>query len=218
MTNFKLTLMLATPFYCPHPLTLDALLSAAIFNATGKQGADTLEHIPLEMKDGIFKGSSLFCSPSYRHVTVGRVMSLKTENDLSTRLFAPKGKRYTYIDQARGDYKTNMSAYPGIQSHEVYFYGVGDPDKVVHLIHTYILGIGKRSNAGAGEIVGIDWREMDDDHSWKTSKGQPARPLPIELWKQIGGDAATQTDEMSVSLPYWATPKVKAVFPRSLVA
>lgn len=217
MTNFKLILTLATPFYCPHPLTLDALLSAAVFHATGLQGQDTIDRIPLAMEQGIFKGSSLFCVPSYRHVAVGRLMSLRTENDLSVSLFAPKGKRYTYIDQQRGDYKTNLSAYPGIESREVHFYGVGDPDKVAHLIHTFILGIGKRSNAGAGEIIGVDWVEIEDDRSWVTAKGKPARPLPVDLWESLGGDVNVPTAPLSVSLPYWDTPKVTAVFPDSLV-
>lgn len=217
MTNFKLILTLATPFYCPHPLTLDALLSAAIFQATGLRGDETLEHIPLASEDGIFKGSSLFCLPSYRHVTVGRVMALRGETDLSPALFAPKGKRYVYIDQKRGDYKINMSAYPGIESRQVYFFGVGDPEKAAHLIHSFILGIGKRSNAGAGEITGVEWVEMDDDQSWVTAKGKPARPLPVGIWEKLGGDMSIQTAPLSVSLPYWETPKVTAVFPESLL-
>lgn len=218
--NFRLKLTLATPFYCQQPLTLDALLSAAIYNATGLQGNETVPHIPLEQEDGIFKASSLFCMPSYRHVAVSRVMGLRTENDLSMNLFAPKGKRYVYIDQARGPYKCNMSAYPGIESREVYFWGVGDPERAADLIRNFIIGIGKRFNAGAGEIVDVDWIELDDDEdfSWMTEAGRPARPLPIDVWKRLGGDESVPIAPMAVTLPYWLNEKVPCVFPDSRVA
>lgn len=218
MTNFKLKLKLAAPFYCSQPLTLDALLSAAIYNATGLQGEETLEHIPLAREEGIFKGSSLFCMPTYRHIVVGRVMSLRMENDLSENLFAPKGKRYTYIDPVRGDYQCNMSAYPGIESREVYFWGVGDPERTAHLIRNFIPGIGKRCNGGAGEIDEVDWIELEDDYSWKTRTGRPARPLPLALWERLGGDPSAPVAPMAVTLPYWLNEKVVAVFPDSKVA
>lgn len=222
MTNFKLALQLATPFYCASPLTLDGLLSAAVFNATGLMGSDTIPLIPLESEDGIFRGSSLFCIPSYRHAAVGRIMSLKTENDLSERLFKPNRRDggYGHIDQQRGDYKANLSAYPGIDSREVYFWGVGDPDKTVSMISEFIPGIGKRASSGAGQIIGVSWVETDEDYSWVTQKGMPARPLPVEIWKQIAPDTSQviKSMPMAVRLPYWETPQVDAVFPARLIA
>lgn len=218
MINFRLTLQLATPFFSQHRITLDSLLSAAVFNATGLQGEDTIPHIPLAMEDGIFKASSIFCIRNYRHSTVGRVMSLRTENDLAAGLFSPnrRGDKYGPIDQQRGDYKANMSAYPGIDAREVYFWGVGNPERVVELILDFIPGIGKRANAGAGQIIAADWLETDSDLSWMTASGHPARPLPVDLWKRIGGTDMPSA-ALAVQLPYWQTDKVEAVVPMSLV-
>ena len=220
--NFKLTLQLATPFYSAIPLTLDGLLSAAVHHATGLMGEDTIPLIPLAMEHGVFKGSSLFCCRSYRHAAVGRIMSLRTEKDLSVELFKPnaRGGRYAHVDQQRGDYKANMSAYPGIDAREVYFWGVGDPDKAAQMISDFIPGIGKRATAGAGQITDVSWIETDEDCSWMLPSGLPARPLPIAIWNQLEGrsDQSVSTMPLAVRLPYWQTEAEKAVFPVSLTA
>lgn len=214
---FKLTLTLATPFYCAETLTLDALLSAALYNATGLTCDQTTSLMPLAQESGIYKGSSLFCARHYRHMTVGRVMSLRTRNDLAMGLFAPnrRGGEYGHIDQARGPYKANMSAYPGILSPEVYFWGVGDGERAASLLSDFVIGIGKRANAGAGQILSVISEESEADYSWITARGFPARPLPTALWEKIGGNEGLESRPLAVSLPSWSAPKVQAVFPAS---
>ncbi len=219
MQNFRLKLELGTPFFMTSRLTLDGLLSAAVFYERGLRGKDTIPYIPLEQSDGIFKGSSLFCEPNYRHENFGRIMSLRSERDLRSDLFSPnkRGNKYGPIDQQRGDYKANMSSYAGIAAKEVYFWGVGDPERAAYLIETYIPGIGKRANIGAGQIMSVSWSEVDDDRSWTTRKGTPARPLPLDLWIAMGGDSAAATAPLAITLPYWEEQAVEAVFPVSLV-
>ncbi|MDK2126248.1 hypothetical protein [Parachitinimonas caeni] len=213
MTPFKLTLELATPFYLSSRLTLDGLLSAAIHHQTGKMGADTLAAIPLDQDQGIFRGSSLFCHPRYRHRRFSRIMSLKSERDLHTELFQPnkRGDRYGVVDQQRGKFKANLDSYFAIEAKEVYFWGVGDSDQTCYLIENYIHGIGKRANTGAGEILSVRAEETDD-FSWVTRKGKPARPLPVEIWNDMGL-APASTAPLAVVLPYWGTAPVDAVFP-----
>lgn len=214
MRPFQLIIELATPFIMRHPVTLDALLSAAVFNKTGLMGDATIPHIPLAQENGIFKASSLCLPPTYRHTKAGRVMALRGESDLSVNVFSPnnRGKRYSPVDIARGPYKHNLSLYPAFASKEVYFFGVGDPDAVVELIQNHIQGLGKRSNAGAGEILSVQWIDSED-YSWKDEDNMPARPLPVDLWKEIGGSDAASVAPMSVRFPYWQTEKVDAVFP-----
>lgn len=218
-TPFKLTLSLATPFYLSQTLTLDGLLSAAVFRKTGLMCQDTVPHIPLSQHEGIFKGSSLFCHPQYRHMIVGRVMALRGKRDLSEDVFSPNkrsGKEYGYIDKQRGPYKSNLDAYPGISAEEVYFWGVGDPQAVDELLRDTIIGIGKRSNAGAGEITALVCDEIEDDFSWVTKKGKPARPLPLSVWCSMGRETRPSVP-MSVTVPYWGSEVVQAVFPESLI-
>jgi hypothetical protein len=215
---FRLTLQIATPFAIDYPMTLDGLLSAAIFRQSGKQGIETIPDIPLKREHGIFCASSLHYSKRYRHESVHRVMSLRGERDLSINLFRPNRKRgdgYLVIDQNRGQYKANMSSHAGIFANEVFFWGVGDGHACADLIRAYILGIGKRANAGAGQIYGVHV-EAAPDHAWVAPDGSPARPLPLELWHEIGGKPS-ESAPMAVDLPYWQAPQVLAVFPPSLV-
>lgn len=214
---FKLTLVLATPFFQNHRLTLDGLLSAAIFKKTGSCGEDSIPLIPLVSEKGIFKASSLFCHPQYRSLSFGRIGTMRKGADLSSEEFAPNkrgGKQYTFIDQARGPYKSMMTEYLGISSQEVYFWGVGDPDAVEYLINNYLLGIGKRSNAGAGEILSVNYTEIEEDLSWVTRKGLPARPLPVEVWRTIS-EVELPTVPLRVNVPYYRSEEVQAVFPKS---
>jgi hypothetical protein len=219
-TSFKLTLTLATPFIMgASRTTLDGLLSAAIFREQGLMGEETISHIPLVSEAGIFKGSTLFCHPRYSHEVVGRVMSLRGRDDQDESLFKPnsRGANYKQIDTARGPHKTNLSSYQGINSPEVYFWGVGDPDRVVELIQNHIQGLGKRSNAGSGQIIGISWEEAEDQ-SWVTANGTPARPLPVDLWTEISDGKKAPVASIAVSLPYWNGQAVDAVSPQGFVA
>lgn len=214
MISFELVIEMATPFVMRHRTTLDALLSAAVFNMTGLQGKDTVPHIPLHQDRGIFKGSSLMLPRNYRHSIVDRVMALRGEDDLSMQAFSPnnRGKRYSPVDRQRGPYKSNLSAYPAFVAKEVSFFGVGDPESVARLVRDFIPGLGKRATGGAGEIIRVE-PTGSEDYSWMDEKGNPARPLPVDLWREIGGRDGMPTAPLAVTFPYWESDKVEAVFP-----
>lgn len=220
---FKLVIKLATPLVMGRTrTTLDGLLSAAVYRETGLMGKDTIPHIPLEQgEDGIFKASCMFVAGAYSHETVGRIMSIRGRNDLDASLFSPnskgKLKRYLGVDTARGPYKSNMSSYQGIDAKTVVFFGVGDPDRVVQMIENNILGLGKRSNAGAGQIMGIHWEPVIEDESWVTAAGKPARPLPLAIWKKLSASRSVPIAHVTVRIPYWETAMaVEAVHPVGL--
>lgn len=214
MIPFKLVIKLATPVVMRNLTTLDALLSAAVFNKTGLMAQATEPFIPLLKERGIYRGSSLVLHAQYHHTKVMQLQSLRGESDLSTHAFSPNyhKRKYTRVVQATGPFKTSISLYPAYAAKEVYFFGVGDPDAVVELIQNHIQGIGKRNSVGAGEIQSVLW-EDSEDYSWINEKGMPARPLPLALWQEIGGNPSAPVAPLSVSLPYWQTEKVQAVFP-----
>lgn len=220
MKPFKLTMNILTPFSCNYPITLDAILSAAIFRQCGAKEKETIPLIPLAREDGIFRASSLhYNRQQYSHENIHRVMNLLGESDLSVEAFAPNRKRgngYMMVDKKRGDYKTNMDSYSGIEAQQIYFWGLGDPDAVVTLIQNYIPGIGKRSNAGAGQIDSLQADVIAEDRSWLTQAGLPARPLPKALWERLS-PLRLQTMPMAVDVPYWSAEQVDAVFPTQAI-
>lgn len=220
---FKLVIKLATPFAMGRPrTTLDGLLSAAVYRENGTMGADTIPHIPLEREDGIFKGSCAFIAGNYTHSKVQRIMNLNGLSDHTPDHFAPqskgKVKRYLAISVKRDAYKAHMSNHAAIDARTIVFYGVGDPDRVVELIETNIPGIGKRANAGAGQILGVTWQKMDSDLSWKTESGLPARPLPLNIWNRISASRKVPVADLTVQVPYWNGELVPAVYPMEMSA
>ena len=224
-TPFKLIIKLATPFVMSRPrTTLDSLLSAAVFRETGLTGADTIPHIPLEREDGIFKGSCAFVSGAYSHATVQRIMNLRGLADMTDEHFAPQSrgkiKRYLAVTTQRGPYKANMSNYAGIDARTVVFFGKGDPDRVAEMIRTNIPGLGRRANAGAGEILDVNCVKMpaERDCSWVMPNGTPARPLPLEVWNRISGHRKVPVAELTVQVPYWSGDLVQAVYPSEVTA
>lgn len=219
MTNvpFKLIISMYNPIIMTHPVTLDALLIEALHNS-GLSYEDCFAAVPLEREDDIFKASAMFCKPGYTITPVTKIMALKS-GDKVRENFAPNGGRgknatYSFIDDKRGAFKSNMTTYLAKDSSEVYFWGVGDPTKVVALLKNYIPCLGKRCATGQGQIRDIECIELDDDYSWKTEKGDPARPLPVSLWDN------SDTPELmtTVNYPYWETANnVKAVYPSAWV-
>ena len=225
VTDFKLVIKLATPFTMSRPrTTLDGLLSAAVFRETGLMGADTIPHIPLEREDGIFKGSCAFVMGGYAHTTVHRIMSLRGLADLTDEHFAPtskgKLKRYLKVETKRGPYKANMSNYAAIDAKTVVFFGKGNPERVAELIRNNIPGLGRRANAGAGEIIDVSWVKIaaDRDCSWIMPNGSPARPLPVEVWNRISGHRKVPVADLTVQIPYWSGNTLRAVYPLDTAA
>ena len=213
---FKLVLKLATPMIMDYPVTLDALLTQALLNSDDITLEQAEALVPLAKKNGVFKASSVFCESTYKVVSLTKIMRL-THEDKEPHNYAPnfgrKKDSYGFIDNARGQYKTNMTVYKAKDASEVYFWGVGDPDKVVFLLKTYIQCLGKRFNSGQGEIIDIQYYELDHDFSWETEEGNPARPLPVELWQ----GKETPCNKQTVKYPYWSDAKVNAVFPTAWV-
>lgn len=217
---FKLILTLNAPFHMRTPVTLDGLLSAAVYRETGLMGADTIAHIPLVYEDGIAKGSALHHGKRFTHTNIERVQGFRGPNDLSVDTFQPnikaKGGGYGVVDTMRGPYKANMDLYPAIEVPEVWFWGVGNGAECARLVRQYIPGIGKRSNAGAGQIVSVFCDPEDDDFSWITPAGTPARQLPTSVWRRIAPGVVHPIAALPVTVPYWESAAVEAVYPLSV--
>jgi len=214
---FKLTLEIFGAIALKYPLTLDGLLSAAVQRMNGKTGADTIPDIPLEREDGIFHGSALYHTRRYRHSTVCRKLGLRGEEEMSPKNFKPfsgkgSGKYYGSLDLRRGPHQIRLDSYAAIETPEVWFWGRGDAERCAEMIRCYILGLGKRANGGAGQILSVRV-DACEDNSWVLASGFPARPIPVDLWEKIGGRQDAPVDYCRVDIPYPTGNPVRAVFP-----
>ncbi|MDO9141588.1 MAG: hypothetical protein U1E09_00440 [Methylococcales bacterium] len=93
-------------------------------------------------------------------------------------------KTVAFPDMARLDRYT-AHHYPSI-----IWFGNGDPEKALGLI-SRLTGIGKRCNAGYGQLGSVSVLLLPTDFSLKLPDQTPARPLPIFLCGQCGIDAPT---------------------------
>jgi CRISPR type IV-associated protein Csf3 len=223
MTPFKLMLTLESPAILTHQLTLDALLSAAVYRATGKAEAETIPLIPLEREGDIFRASCLFFPEHYQYRVSPQsmVMGLRGQDDLSAEAFSPNRKNGTYghVDTQRGPYKSSLGTYTAYESREPwYFYAVGDPEAVTRMVTDFIPGIGRRTAQGFGQVGAVTWDAIHDDFSWVQPSGFPARYLPLSLWQQLGGREDAPCAPFSVKIPYWRTENIvsQTVFPPEL--
>ena len=223
MKSFKLNIQIVTPMILSNQMTLDSLLSAAVFAKNGAMGVDTTPHIPLKFNEelDVFHGSCLFLPQSfgYNHRRVSMVGGLRGERDMNTdKIKENRRNGYGYIDRQRGDYKTNLDHYESIQCREpIYFYGHGDIDSMLELMGL-LVGIGRRAKQGNGQIGEFWADEIDDDYSIVLKDGSPARYVPQDKWDGI----SSKQDDAPVMLgahkiPYWGGEESKIVFPNGLV-
>lgn len=221
MIPFRLNIELGTPLAITDLLTLDALLTKAAFNMTGEK--ENLEqYIPLQRTEGVFCGSVLRHAGNLRRYTTSFVRKL-TISDQASRKYSSNIKRgpgagvgYAHIVTHTGPFITKLESIQVVESSKVYFYGHGDPDKAVWLIENFLPGIGKRANAGLGEIRSVSW-VASEDYSLVDHKGNPARPIPTESWDAIPSSvvkAVSPKESMRpIAVPAWCNPAVLCVMP-----
>lgn len=199
-------------------LTLDGLLSAAVYAETGLQGAQTYDRIPLARTGELFHGSSIFVKGVYKETSVSRVGSVTKYCDFrKEEAFPQQGKKVT--NEKMGLFLSPvMSYYQGCQADEFLFFGLGNPDEVQRLFDLYIPHIGRGHNRGFGAIDTVDVSQIDEDRSIMLEDGSPARPIPLQVWTEVF-DGCVETAMImphSWRAPYWETSEVLCVVPETL--
>lgn len=226
MAPFKMTLTLASPVVMPFNTTLDGLLSFAGEALTGKLDNELADEIPLarDAESGVFKASSIFLSQSAFYESLVKVRALK-HWDLDASMIGPMRTKtgklartpYPAIDKKRGDYGNKLSVLTTLRTPKAVCYGVGDIEKV-QLWMECVIGLGRHAQQGQGEIINVQIEEIEEDLSWMSVKGEPQRPLPVDVWKQHGGSMEGVTITTAPwQFPYWKQPLERCVAPAHVV-
>jgi len=184
-----------------HALTLDGLLAAAIFQRTQNVEA-AHSTIPLSKAHGVWCGSAALIEGPAPARAVSIIQALRAELDLSPSIVSPGSKGYSRIEQARGPYRNKMSSYTALDTPALWFSGHGDVAAIRDLLRD-IPAVGAKRGVGYGEVseVSIDEAECAQA-GHMLSDGSPARPIPVEAWRSIGGqDAMTSLEAWEP--PYW---------------
>ena len=179
--------------------TLDAVLGGEIARGVACLEA-AIRATPLACTDGIAHGSSLLLLGDTG--VTGTHWALQRAEAALERLGPgrlPKGRRRT--DRFRA--KNLLSQYPTRVCAGGAWLGTGCVESVRSIL-AWIVGIGKRRGAGAGMIapdslvvepVDADpatWGLVSgpDDPDFATPRLAPVRPLPLALFRRLGGDPA----------------------------
>ncbi|KZX84834.1 hypothetical protein A3715_17505 [Oleiphilus sp. HI0009] len=193
---------LSQPVIVNHFLTLDGVLSWAMFQATGdiEKAANEL---PIKRTDGIYHASSVRFSLPIKKEIADFTAGLRGEEDLSTNKFRPDKKKYIGFDNARGDYKAQLDGYNAIRSKEAVFYCVGEKEKIEELL-TFLPGLGKKTNQGFGAYQYITITEIAEDKSMYDDRLGVMRPVNEETLRKLGVNTHNCiSDVTSIAPPYW---------------
>lgn len=204
---FLIKVPLTTPVLMTNGyLTLDGILSMAHEASTGRPARP--EDIPLAEESGVMKGSAAFFlqGAASTKTMFGR-LSIPELTEVPDMVLPRRGGKLR-IDQQSGEFRAWKTKFLVIETPRVFWFGVGDPDRVVDLLKS-IPGVGRKATLGYGSIDHNNIVVDDVPDCSFSFLGKPARPLPLAMWN---GKPAQQAMS-SVSHPYWDSPMVQCVVP-----
>lgn len=184
---------LNTPALLGRRLTLDGLLAGVLFSRL--QDLDrALAEIPLKRTAGVYHGSAAFLEgqSGVGSFTIGSSLQA---NRLDPTMIAPrKNGAFPAISVAKGEFRNRQTHYVSHTARGVWFGGYGDMSKVEALLRE-VDGLGAKRSSGWGEVISVEVVEVEDDdplYGIKLKDGTPARPVPVDVWSQMGGEPAPQ--------------------------
>lgn len=216
MDNFVVRVTLSSSVIATGRLTLDSILAALIYRDTGdieKAHRD----IPLANTDGVWHGSQAFFNfAPIKSISMKRSL-LPGEIEEGKFYFESKTK-YPYfinqknLDDRQANWRAEVDSYQVIEATEAVWFGRGKTEQVKQLL-TNLHYIGKKGNQGFGQVNNVDILESDDDYSL-VYNGQPARPIPTDVWNRL----EQRTDHSLIRLeafkpPYFEAENVECVIP-----
>ena len=199
MQPFVVTFEFATMPIVNGPCTLDAVLCGEIARTVAPLDA-AIRATPLALTDGVSHGSALIVLGD---TGVTRTLAVVQRGRAAIERLAPgripKGRRRT----DRFGAKNLLSRYPMRLCDGGAWLGTGHIE-AVRAVLAAVIGIGKRRAAGAGMIdpdsLTVEPVDADPatfglvtgphDPEFATARIAPARPLPLGLFRRLGGDPA----------------------------
>jgi hypothetical protein len=198
--KFRISAVMLTPVIITAHATLDALLGALLFDEL--QDVD-LAHaaIPLVCSDGLFHASAARMLGVTSAMKIGFVAGLRAAHDLDLSLMenSPRGDPHKAMGLARRKEFGNVAnAYMAHNAAVIEWTAEGDGDRVFDMLRG-VAFIGKRRNAGYGEVSG--WHiESADDSGVVDADGCVLRPVPLDV---LGAGRADVIADAAWRPAYW---------------
>ncbi len=195
---FVVTVTLVTPLAGSVPMTLDALLAGELAQWEGDEAA--LTSLPLGAMDGTFQASQAYVDAVGIDMKLTKIAMRQSEPN-SMPVDSIQGPIVTTYNAA----KNTLNRYNGRATYTVMFAGVGDID-AVHGILIDVQAIGLRRGDGLGLVATLTIEPVPADPTrWGlvTDEGEPMRPVPLPLWRRLGGRADVAIQQVRCRPFYW---------------
>ena len=196
-------------------LTLDALLTALIFERTG-DAESAMSSVPLARTGDICHGSAAFLMGEVQPAPAGTAVfrgGLQPREASEPGFAWPsrkiKGRRqYTAINQKSGAYRNTLDAYEALEAERIVWFGRGDISAVSELLGE-LTHVGRKVRQGYGRLVPgsmrIESREEDRSIAWTLEDGAiPMRPVNVDAWQALGfGAEGLRIEAATDRMPYF---------------
>ena len=179
--RFRIAAVMVTPVIFTAHATLDGLLGALLFDEL--QDVDAAHAaIPLRSTDGLFHASAAHLLGVTTADKIGFIAGLRASHDIALdRIERNKhGEPHKALGLTRrSDFGNVANAYTAHAATVIEWTAEGDGDRVIELLQG-VHAIGKRRNAGFGEV--LNWHiEQADDDGVVGIDGRVLRPIPVEI-------------------------------------
>lgn len=227
---FSVSVGLKTPIILSQStyLTLDSVLAALIFAATGDLHA-AHQDIPLQRTGQVWHGSAALIDsalhrtdlPAFKRgiSPLEEMWAPAYQTGTGRNSATPVRKR---VDTVREKYKTEMDQYSAIVASTLTWAGCGDV-QTVRSVLAELRFVGKKSRQGWGQVDRIEIEEADEDLSLAyqgAGAALPLRPVPVDLWESLGHSIAGLLQiDAQVCPPYFdPASRCRCVVPASRTA
>ncbi len=203
--NFCLCLPLLGPLPVSAPLHLDGLIHALMVRE-GLTSPDRV-NLPLDEERGVYRASAAFflerAVPVTERHTVTGILGWNAFDEFVELANDPK-KASRMKNLKPGGNELRVSSV--VQAEAVVFYGSGDAEWIGEFLRENLEGLGKNRLCPVDREK-ISLFPMREDRSWVVD-GEPARAIPLDLWKTVDGAGEDPCRAMvSFRPPYWKTEK-----------
>lgn len=222
MVPMQITMDLLTPIIVgEYPVVFDGLLWA-MFEAHlhCSERAKVALSQSLLYTDGVAHASSMAFATRAGETIIARdapMVGRMSEDDLDADKIAPYGKKlnpYPKIQLQGGPTKNRLDLYRAMWSPQIVFYANGDVRTINKILQFYCRNIGQRAEAGYGQVCNIAVTQIEQDQSLLTPESEAARPLPVDIFRRIGGQGEQAIDLHCLTVPYWSTDgRISSVLP-----
>jgi hypothetical protein len=198
--KFRISAVMVTRVIFTAHATLDGLLGALLFDEVQEVDAAHAA-IPLRATDGLFHASAARLLGVTMAQKIGFVAGLRASHDIAVDQIERNkhGEPHKALGLARrSDFGNVANAYTAHAATVIEWTAEGDGGRVIELLQG-VHAIGKRRNAGFGEV--LNWHiEKGEDDGVVGIDGLVLRPIPVEF---LGPGHADVVADAAWRPAYW---------------